>query len=238
MTIRALIVDDELLACRRLRRLLRAEADVAVVGECADGDSALAAIRREGPDLVFLDVQMPGVDGLSLLDKVAPGGVARRPEVVFVTAHDQYAARAFDHAAVDYVLKPIVPERLREAVRRARLRLAKGDTEAPAPPLDRLLVRERGRAFFVRTEDVDWVEAAGNYARLHQGRRVHAVRTALSALERRLDPRRFRRVSRSALVNVDRVAEIQPWFHGDGLVILQSGTRVRLSRRYRDRLFG
>lgn len=238
MTIRALIVDDELLACRRLRRLLRAEADVAVVGECADGDSALAAIRREGPDLVFLDVQMPGVDGLSLLDKVAPGGVARRPEVVFVTAHDQYAARAFDHAAVDYVLKPIVPERLREAVRRARLRLAKGDTEAPAPPLDRLLVRERGRAFFVRSEDVDWVEAAGNYARLHQGRRVHAVRTALSALERRLDPRRFRRVSRSALVNVDRVAEIQPWFHGDGLVILQSGTRVRLSRRYRDRLFG
>ena len=243
MTIRALIVDDEPLACRRLRRLLRTERDLEVVGECGDGASALAAIRRGRPDLVFLDVRLPGVDGLTLLRRVAGGP---RPEVVFVTAYDRYAASAFDHEAVDYVLKPIAPERLREAVERARRRLGGRESGAAVPPppsslptpLERLLVRERGRAFFVRADEVEWIEAAGNYARLHHGRRAHALRTALTALERRLDPQRFRRVSRSALVNVDRVAEIQPWFHGDALVILQSGARVRLSRRYRSRLLG
>jgi two-component system LytT family response regulator len=235
VTIRALLVEDEPLAVRRLRRLLRGEPDIRVVAACGDAASARTAIDRHAPDLLFLDVQLPGSDGLALLREVA---AERRPAVIFVTAYDRYAVPAFAHEAVDYLLKPIDPERFRTAVARARRRLGRRETTTgDRTPLVRLLVRERGRAFFVRVDDVDWFEAAGNYVRLHVGRAAHRVRLPLALLEARLDRRQFRRINRSYIVQLDRIRELQAWFHGDGVVILTSGTRLRLSRRYRDRLY-
>lgn len=234
MTIRALLVEDEPLALRRLRRLLRDEADVKVVGTCGDVPAARAAIATANPDLLLLDVQLPGADGLSLLDGLPDG---RRPAVIFVTAHDRYAVPAFGYEAVDYLLKPVDPERFRAALARARRRLARPERAEHGAPLTRLLVRERGRAFFVRVDEVDWFEAAGNYVRLHGGRTTHRVRLPLARLEARLDRRTFRRISRSHIVRLDGIRELQPWFHGDGLVILTSGAKLRLSRRYRDRLY-
>ncbi|MGH7538507.1 MAG: LytR/AlgR family response regulator transcription factor [Gemmatimonadales bacterium] len=223
--IRALLVEDEPLATRRLRRLLSAEPDVKVVGARGDAASARAAIDRLAPDLMFLDVQLPGADGLTLLEGLPP---ERRPAIVFVTAYAQYAVPAFAHDAVDYLLKPIDPERFRAAVARA----------APnGAPLTRLLVREQDRAFFVRVEQVEWFEAAGNYVRLHLGRAAHRVRVPLSRIAAQLDRRHFRRISRSHIVQLDCIRELQPWFHGDGVVILTSGARLRLSRRFRDRLY-
>ncbi len=235
MTIRAVVVEDEPLAVRRLRRLLRGEPDVRIVAACGDAASARMAIDRHMPDLLFLDVQLPGADGLTLLKAVAAD---RRPAVIFVTAYERYAVPAFAHEAVDYLLKPIDPERFRAAVARARRRLGRRETAADdGTPLVRLLVRERGRAFFVRVDEVDWFEAAGNYVRLHVGRATHRVRLPLARLEARLDRRQFRRINRSFIVQLDRIRELQSWFHGDGVVILTSGTRLRLSRRYRDRLY-
>lgn len=235
MTIRALLVEDEPLALRRLRRLLRDEADVKVVGTCGDVPAARTAVETLAPDLVLLDVQLPGSDGMVLLEELP---VDQRPAVIFVTAFERYAVPAFAHEAVDYLLKPIDPQRLRLAVARARRRLARrthaGTEDAP---LTRLLVRERGRAFFVRVEEVDWLETAGNYVRVHVGRALHRVRLPLTQLEARLDRRAFRRISRSHIVRIDGIRELQPWFHGDGLVILTSGAKLRLSRRYRDRLY-
>lgn len=234
MTIRALLVEDEPLALRRLRRLLRDEADVKVVGTCGDVPAARTAIDTLAPDLLLLDVRLPGADGLSLLEELP---VARRPAVIFVTAFDRYAVPAFGHEAVDYLLKPIDPERFRTALARARRRLARPERAENGAPLTRLLVRERGRAFFVRVDEVDWLEAGGNYVRVHVGRATHRVRLPLARLEARLDRRAFRRISRSHIVRLDGIRELQPWFHGDGLVILTSGAKLRLSRRYRDRLY-
>ena len=233
--IRVLVVEDEPLAVRRLRRLLKSERDVRVIGACGDVPAARRGIEALAPDLVLLDVQLPGADGLALLDELPSG---RRPAVIFVTAYERYAVRAFDHQAVDYLLKPIDPERFRTAIARARRHLERRDAaESPAAPLSRLLVRERGRAFFVRVEEVDWLEAQGNYVRVHVGRASHRLRTSIGALEPQLDARAFRRINRSQIVALDRVRELQPWFHGDGLVILTSGARLRLSRRYRDRVY-
>ena len=234
--IRVLVVEDEPLAVRRLRRLLKSERDVRVIGACGDVPAARRGIEALAPDLVLLDVQLPGADGLALLDELPS---SRRPAVIFVTAYERYAVRAFDHQAVDYLLKPIDPERFRSAIARARRHLERRDAaESPAAPLSRLLVRERGRAFFVRVEEVDWLEAQGNYVRVHVGRASHRLRTSIGALEPQLDARQFRRINRSQIVALDRVRELQPWFHGDGLVILTSGARLRLSRRYRDRVYG
>ena len=233
--IRVLVVEDEPLAVRRLRRLLKSERDVRVIGACGDVPAARRGIEALAPDLVLLDVQLPGADGLALLDELPS---SRRPAVIFVTAYERYAVRAFDHQAVDYLLKPIDPERFRSAIARARRHLERRDAaESPAAPLSRLLVRERGRAFFVRVEEVDWLEAQGNYVRVHVGRASHRLRTSIGALEPQLDARQFRRINRSQIVALDRVRELQPWFHGDGLVILTSGARLRLSRRYRDRVY-
>ncbi len=242
--LRALIVDDEPLARRRLTRLLKDEAYVRVVGECGDGESAVAALERLVPDLVLLDVRLPGMDGLAVLDAAKP---SRRPAVVFVTAYDCYAVAAFEQEAVDYLLKPVDGDRLHDALGRVRRRLrrsgpgelARGFGAIPnrtAVPVERLLVMTRGRGVFIRTADIDWIEAAGNAVRLHVGATAHRVRGPLTRLLQRLDRDRFRRVSRSAVVNVDRVKEIQPWFHGDAVAVLQSGRRVRVSRRYRQEL--
>lgn len=233
--IRVLVVEDEPLAVRRLRRLLKGEPDVKVVAACGDVPAARREIAAHGPDLLLLDVQLPGSDGLTLLDGLP---AARRPAVIFVTAYERYAVPAFDHQAVDYLLKPIDAERFRLAIARVRRHLERRDAARPAAPLTRLLVRERGRAFFVRVVEVDWLEAQGNYVRIHVGRVSHRLRTSIGALESQLDSGAFRRINRSQIVALDRVRELQPWFHGDGLVILTSGVRLRLSRRYRDRVYG
>jgi two-component system LytT family response regulator len=234
--IRVLVVEDEPLAVRRLRRLLKSERDVKVVAACGDVAAARRELAAQSADLLLLDVQLPGADGLALLEGLPSGG---RPAVIFVTAYERYAVPAFDHQAVDYLLKPIDPERFRLAMARARRHLERRDTDAaPVAPLSRVLVRERGRAFFVRVEEVDWFEAQGNYVRVHVGRASHRLRTSIGALEPQLDPRHFRRINRSQIVALDRIRELQPWFHGDGVVILTSGTRLRLSRRYRDRVYG
>jgi two-component system LytT family response regulator len=247
--IRGLLIDDEPLARERLRKLLENEADVELVGECADGASALAAIRREAPDLVFLDVQMPELDGFGVLAQLDPG---RRPAVIFVTAHDQFALKAFDVHAVDYLLKPLDKGRLKTALRRAVDTLRQhqtGDLNAkltalladvrPAgksPPLERIAVKSSGRVIFVKVEEIDWVEAADNYVSLHVGGEEHLHRETMSSLEGQLPPGKFMRISRSTIVNVDRIKELQPLFHGEYAVILRNGTRLTLSRSYRDKL--
>jgi two-component system, LytTR family, response regulator len=248
MTLRVLIVDDEELARQRLQRLLAREDDVEVVGEASDGVQAVESIRALAPDLVFLDVQMPEVDGFGVLERLRP---QRPPAVVFVTAHDDYALRAFEVHAVDYLRKPFDAMRFKEAFARARDRLAGAEVEERARKLDallaqveaqpprsreRLMVRSDGRLYFVRIDDIDWIEAAGNYVKLHVGRDTHLMRETMAGIEKLLDPSRFLRIHRSAIVNLDRVREMQPWFSGEYTVILRDGTQLRLSRVYRDRL--
>lgn len=249
MSMRTLIVDDEPLARERLRTLLAQESDVEVVGECADGRSAVAAIRDLDPDLVFLDVQMPALDGLGVVAEVGP---ERMPATVFVTAYDRYAVRAFDVNAVDYLLKPFDRDRFAAAVRRAKDQVGRRDdagvrekllallTEVkPAsqpPAAERLAVKSAGKVVFVRIDDIDWVEAAGNYCRLHVAKQAHLLRETMAALEGRLDPKKFVRIHRSTIVNLERIRELQPYFHGDYVVLLRDGTQLTLSRTYRQKL--
>jgi two-component system, LytTR family, response regulator len=244
MSVRAIIVDDEAPARRRIRRLLVPERDVTVAGECGDGESALELIGREHPDLVFLDVQMPERDGFAVVKAIPP---AELPAILFVTAHDRYALRAFDVHAVDYLLKPFTADRFRTAVARARERIARRSADpglaslaaslrARPPYLSRVPVTSAGRTVFVDLAAVDWMEAADNYVRLHVKQREYLVRETLAALEAHLDPDRFVRVHRSAIVPIDRVAEIRPQTHGDALVVLEGGTTVAVSRTFRERL--
>jgi len=244
MTLRALIVDDEAPARRRIRRLLAAESDVIVVGECGDGASAVSAIAETRPDLVFLDVQMPERDGFDVVKALPPG---RLPAILFVTAYDRYALRAFDVHAVDYLLKPFTGERFRTALDRARERIMQ-HVQDPAladlaralrarpPYLSRLPIRSGGRTVFVDLDAVDWLEAADNYVRLHVQQREYLVRDTLAALEAQLDPERFARIHRSAVVRIDGVAEIRPTSHGDAEVVLRSGATLPVSRTWRHKL--
>lgn len=242
--IRVLIVDDEPIARRGIRQQLRGEADLEVIGEYGDGAAAIDAITGLAPDLVFLDIQMPEVGGFDVVEAI---GVARMPAVVFVTAYDEHALRAFDVHAVDYVLKPIDRHRFRTAVERARRRLAHapgqldrriaaalGELGRPAHDYaKRLAIKGDGRVILVDVDEVDRLEAAGNYVEVHSGARHHLVRETMASLEARLDPARFVRVSRSSIVNADRVRELQPMFNGDFVVVLRDGTKVAGSRRYR-----
>jgi two-component system LytT family response regulator len=247
LAIRALIVDDEPLARRKIRRLLRAAPDVTVVGECGSGPAAVAAVRDLSPNLIFLDVQMPGLDGFDVLSSCAP---AHTPAVIFTTAYDEYAVRAFEIRAVDYLVKPFARARFEEALGRVRAGLDRAtvgpDTRltslleelrlARARP-SHLLAKDDGRTRLLSTDDIEWIEAAGNYVRVHsRGGASHLVRESMATLEARLDPRRFVRVHRSTIVSVACVREIQPWFRGDQVLILRDGTRVAMSRSYRDRL--
>ncbi len=257
MSVRVLLVDDDHFARASVRSLLSAEPGVHIVGEAADGHAALEAIEREDPDLVFLDVDMPGLDGFGVLEAL---GGARLPAVVFVTAHEHYAIRAFEVHAMDYLLKPFGRERFRQAFARARAALARRDDDgqaervqalleelreeqrgierllAPAAPLDRILVKARDRVLLVELAEVDWIEAEGNYVRLHAGSAAYLVRWKIGSLEERLDPRRFARIHRSTVVNLERVQELRPWFAGDLLVVLKDGTELKLSRGYRPKL--
>ncbi|HSR52548.1 MAG TPA: response regulator [Acidobacteriota bacterium] len=248
---RVLIVDDEPPARRKLRRFLDDEGDVEVVGEAASGKEAVAAIRRLRPQAVFLDIQMPEMDGFEVLRElerdVQEGFM---PRIVFVTAYDQFALKAFEVAALDYLLKPFDRQRLSQALERLRREVEQAQRpdmqEGVQELLDhlrrrrqyakRIMVRSQGRVRFLKTDEIDWIQAAGNYAELHVGSRSHLLRETLSTLEERLDPEQFVRVHRSAIVNLDRVREVHPYSKNDYTIVLASGHKVRMSRRYRDRL--
>jgi two-component system LytT family response regulator len=249
MTLRVVVADDEPIGRQRLVRLLQAEPDTEVVAACADGAEAVEAIREHAPDLVLLDIQMPHLDGFEV---VAALGDAQQPAVIFVTAHDQYAVRAFEVHAFDYLLKPVDHDRLREAIGWAvatAARIPAGSTTGRILALleelrdrdrgrgrDRLVVRTPERAIFLRTETIDWIEAAGKFVHLHVGRAVHALRESMAELEQELDSARFLRISRSAIVNLDRIQEVQPWFQGDYVLILTDGTRLTSTRGYRENM--
>lgn len=245
--IRAMIVDDEPLARRGIRAQLNDEKDIEIVSECRNGREAVAAIAAQSPDLVFLDVQMPELDGFGVLQTI---GAERMPAVIFVTAYDKYALRAFEVNALDYLLKPFEPERFTKALQHAREQIERrsvrdlsrrlqnllDDLKPAQKPLERLVIKSTGRIFFLCVSEIDWIEAADNYVRLHSGGHEHLLRETMNSLEKRLDPDQFLRIHRSRMVNIQRVKEVQPLFRGEYNILLQGGTRLESSRGYRDRL--
>ena len=233
---RALIADDEALARAKLRRFLTATDDMEIVGEASTGREAVALIKRLGPDVVFLDIRMPGLDGFGVIDAIAPD---EAPYIVFVTANEEHALRAFDVGAVDYLLKPYTPERFARVLDRARARVATHTgvpetvSHSGAPFLQRLLVIANGRAVFLATSVIDRVEAERNYLSIVSGAVTYRLRATVNALQSRLDPAQFLRVNRSTLVRLDAVADMHEWSHGNYRVVLRDGTEVMWSRRYR-----
>ena len=248
MAIRTLIVDDEPLARDKMRAFLEKELDIEILGECRDGREAVEMIDEKNPDLVFLDVQMPELNGFEVLENLEADPL---PTVVFTTAYDQYALKAFDVHAIDYLLKPFDRERFSQAMARARNEVENrqvGDmkqqmmallkdvgTRRPSFP-ERLVVKSSGRVVFIKVEDIDWVDAAGNYVKLHVGNENHMLRETMGRIEKRLDPQKFLRIHRSTIVNIERIRELQQQFHGDYLVVLHSGQRLTLSRSYREKI--
>ena len=250
-TISALIVDDEPLSRDLVRHMLATHPDIRIVAECADGEKALAAIKRHAPQLVFLDVKMPRLDGVALLQRLPS---ANRPLIVFLTAHDTYALRAFEAHALDYLLKPFDQERFDQTVARARQRLEQlasaqlgqsvkrflADSTAPANEVrptkafaERIVVRDSGRVYFVGVPEIHWLEASGNYVALHLASgKTHLVHETMAAMEAKLDPARFVRIHRSTMVSVDRIRELQPHFNGEYVVLLKDDTRLKLSRGF------
>ncbi len=245
--IRTLIVDDEPLARERIRHLLHKEPDIEIICECADGRDAVAAIGKYKPDLVFLDVQMPELDGFGVLEQLDRRAM---PAIVFVTAHDQFALRAFEVHALDYLLKPFDSGRFRKALERARERIQRqpsadlsrrvsellADLKPGPKPQNRLAIKSGGKVLFLKIDEIDWIEAADNYVNLHMGNESHLHRETMAALEARFPADKFMRISRSTMVNIERIKELQPMFHGEYTVILRNGTRLTLSRGYREKL--
>ncbi len=245
MSIRTLIVDDERWARTRIQSLLSAETDFEIVRSCESGDEAVHAIATLAPQVVFLDVQMPNLDGFGVIDAV---GVEAMPLVVFATAYDQYSLQAFEAHAFDYLLKPVDPERFQRTLARVRKEILLGSSRAAAlrsllaslPSeqryLQRVVVRSAGRVILLKAADIDWLEGSGNYVTLHVGRSTYLLRESLSALERKLDPDQFVRSHRSAIVNVDRIRELGPWCGGEQALVLQDGTQLTIGRVFRARL--
>lgn len=248
MKIRTLIVDDEPLARQRVRLLLDEEPDIEVVGECGDGFEAMDQIQAGKPDLVFLDVQMPDMDGFEVLRHITQ---ALLPVVIFTTAYDQHALRAFEVKALDYLLKPFKPSRFQESVQRARDLIANqhaglavvrargvlallGQTAAPAAQLTRLAVKAPGKVTFVELDQIQVIEAAGKYAVVHVGKENHVLRETMNSLESHLPPQRFLRISRSVIVNMDQIQELQPMFEGENLVVLKNGKGYPTTRPIRE----
>ncbi len=246
--IKALIVDDEFLGRERIRSLLTEHADIKIAGECVNGREAIEAIRNLKPDLVFLDVQMPKIDGFDVVQII---GAENMPAVIFITAYDEYAIRAFEINAVDYLLKPFDEERFEKALARAKREiqtqellteikgnLRKSLKEVRTEPqfLKRIPVKSASGTTFVPTEEIDWISASGHYLELHIGNETHLIRERLSVMETKLDPQIFMRIHRSTIVNLDRIKSLHPMFNGDQLVILKNGRKLNLSRNYYDRL--
>ena len=247
--ITALIVDDEPLARKFIRRMLEGDHSVEVVGECGNGREAVAAILEMKPDLVFLDVQMPEMDGFAVVETL---GLENLPNIVFVTAYEQYAVRAFEIHALDYLLKPFDQPRFERAVKHAREKIAdQHETRSERTQiaallenvkqkprfLGRLAVKAGGRILFLKAEEIDWIQADDKYVHIHTGNKSYLVRQALSAMETQLDPQRFVRVHRSAIVNIERIKELQPMFTGEYTITMENGTRLALSRSYKNKLF-
>jgi two-component system LytT family response regulator len=247
MTIRAMIVDDEPLARRRIRDLLVAAPDVEVVAECANGRDAIKGIEASVPDLLFLDIQMPEVDGFEVLEKI---GVGRVPVVVFVTSYDQFAVRAFEAQALDYLMKPFDDQRFNTTLQRARERLGdrqRGDIDLRLSALleevrgqkgylKRLAVTMGNRSTFIRAKDIDWIGAERNYIRVYSGGRGHLLRESLTHIETELDPAMFCRIHRSTIVNIDRIQSVETTFRGEYIVTLHDRTKLTAGRSYRDNL--
>lgn len=245
--IRALVVDDELISRELLCRLLRSETDVDLVGTASNGQDAVEAIHRLEPDLVFLDVQMPQLDGFGVVNEIQG---THMPVVIFVTANHDFALKAFEVHALDYLIKPCSRNRFRDALQRARDQIQRDRTRelhdklstllnqvqpSPKPP-ERMPIKSEGRILFLRVADIDWVEAADNYVELHVGDRTHTLRETLSAMEAKLPVDRFLRINRSAVVNIERIRELEPTFHGEYTVVLRDGTRLTLTRGHREAL--
>jgi two-component system LytT family response regulator len=238
-------VDDEPLPRERIATLLEGHPEVEIVAECGDGREAVRVIADTKPDLLFLDIQMPELDGFEVLEALEGD---RLPAVIFVTAFDEYAVRAFEVSAIDYLLKPIDPARFEQALGRALQRLtmppdASGELQsflarwrAQRGFAARFVVRSGGKFTFVRPQEVDWIDAAGNYVRLHAGGRQHLVRETMKSIESRLDPEVFVRVHRSAIVNIDRVVSLEPYFHGEYVVVMRDGSKLTSSRSHSGRL--
>ncbi|HSS22419.1 MAG TPA: LytTR family DNA-binding domain-containing protein [Pyrinomonadaceae bacterium] len=245
--IRVLLVDDEPLARDMLREMLQGDPDAQIVGESCNGREALEAIRKQNPDLIFLDVQMPEMGGFDVLSSLSSGKI---PYVIFVTAYDQYAVRAFEVQALDYLLKPFDQERFDVSWQRAKSQLLRDqnggmdqrilallqEMKAGKTFLERLVIKAAGRIYFLDTKDIDWIEAEGNYVSVHSARKSHLMRETISSLEAQLDPKKFVRIHRSSIVRLDFIQELQPWFHGEYRVILQDGTQLTLSRNHREKL--
>jgi len=245
--IRVLVVDDEPLARGMVREMLEADPEAEIVGECSNGRDAISAIKSLSPDLIFLDVQMPELGGFDVLEAFKDQHL---PRIIFVTAYDQYAVRAFDVHALDYLLKPFDRERFMTAWQRAKLQISKDQfeqrdqhimallEELKAGPryIERLVVKSAGRVFFLEVNTIDCIEAEGNYVRIHSGAKSHLLRETISGLEAQLDPREFLRIHRSAIVRIDRIKELQPWFHGEYVVILKDGTKLTSSAAHSEAL--
>ena len=250
--IRTLIVDDEPLARRNLRVLLEKDPQIEIIEECRNGREAVKAINTLSPDLIFLDIQMPEMDGFDVLEHVGPEHIQA---IIFVTAFDQYALKAFDVHALDYLLKPFDDERFAHALKRAKAQIAAHEINRLSKRLlalleereserkvdrkgylTRLMIKDAGRMTLLKVDDIDFIEADGNYAKLHTGRKTHLLREKMNDLEGRLDPAKFVRIHRSVIVNLDRIKEMHPHFNGDYIVVLQDGRQLRLSRSRRENL--
>lgn len=245
--VRTAVVDDEPLARDKLRAFLTRHPEFVLVGEAGDGLAAVRLIDEQRPDLILLDIQMPELDGFEVLAALEHEPL---PYVIFVTAYNHYALQAFEVGAIDYLLKPVAPDRFDQALARARSQIDRGagldlaerlaralEQVAPdRPRVERFLVKDQGRSRFIAAQEVEWIEAAGNYLKLHMPGAVHLVRATMKEIETRLDPARFARVHRTAIVNVDRIQYLEPWSHGDQLLVMRSGEKLMISRRYRERL--
>ena len=248
LRIRTLIADDEPLAREGLRRILEREPGLTLIGECENGQETVEAVRRDLPDLLFLDIQMPGLNGFQVIEALDAGQI---PLVVFVTAYEEHALRAFEIHALDYVLKPPDEGRVHEAVLRAcgileqkekdaavsRMLEMLASMRAPRGPAARLMIPSRGKITFIRVEEIDWIEAQGDYVQIYAAGKKHLLRRKVSALEKELPEETFARIHRSTIINVTRVRELQPLYHGDYAVILNDGTRLTMSRSYRPKVF-
>jgi len=245
--IRVCVIDDEPIACRKIQRMLKDDPEIETVGVCSNGEEAREAIEKLLPDLVFLDVQMPEMDGFEVLKSL---NVEKMPHVIFVTAYDHYAIRAFEVHALDYLLKPFDRKRFQEALNHGKTQIGqdrnrtnKSELKAlleemkTAPRyLERLVIKSHGKVFFLKTDAIDWIEAQGKYELVHAGHESHLIREGMGKLESELDPKKFVRIHKSTIVNIDRIEHLQPLFHGDFRAFLRNGTRLTVSRRHREKL--
>lgn len=244
--IRAIIIDDEPLAREKVQRFAERESDIEIIDVCTNGLEALASYQRLKPDLLFLDIQMPELTGFEMLSRIKDVPL---PGIIFITAYDEFALRAFEFHALDYLLKPYDRERFKKSVSHARESLQSASTSSvtteqikallesiaqPPSSIERLIVKSNGRIVFLRTDEIDWIEAAGNYVKLHVGKESHLIRETMNTLERKLNLQKFIRIHRSTIANIDKIKELQPYFNGEYTVILQNNSQLILSRGYRD----